>query len=538
MSKEFEGNSPEEFEQLTNRIQAADPAASIDVPSEAHLETLLNRAANEAGGERRFFSPRQRIQWVRGLTTVGVMAAAMALILPSVLGFGNTGNGGYLFSLGANGGNQASAAKVAGGAASQDMAMCLGPCFNTTQFRFHADTSLSDQSSNAEIFKLVPTRGPGQTLNAVAEVFGLQAPTFAQEPAAGDTWGSLYKGWDPNSKTNPSGEIASVYYDTRSMISNWSYNANNMRWTTCEYQDAAAKGEPVPLVDINKIDPNVTSTCTAGLSGYAPTTAQALVLAAKYFKALGYDSNTNLSKVADGDLYLVGPQDSEDPNNNHGRSIQVYGYLKVAGGLTPLSMYVGWDGSNSELAYAGGFDGKVASQGSFGTVSAAAGVDRLSKWQWFGTPYLDWTNIQYSQHMSGPIAYDAVGTNTGSTDVGITNSVAPDSATGSGTAPAASSAPASSSAPDASGAPGNPGSGVAPTPVDPSATPEPDPTPVVIDVTVTKAQNALMLVYGEDGSIWFVPGYVYFDSTGYVGSVLAIVEGIIKLPEVTPMMTK
>jgi len=530
MSKEFEGNSPEEFEQLTNRIQAADPAAAIDEPTVAHLETLLNRAANEAGGERRFFSPRQRVQWVRSLTTVGVMAAAMALILPSVLGSGNTGNGGYLFSLGSGGSAAAAPESVAAGgmkiAADSQAAMCLGPCgFHPMQFQFSADSSLSDSASSAEIFKLEPTRGPGQTLNAIADAFGVHAATVTQEPNAGDTWYSLYKGWDPSSTEPQTKPMVSVYYDTRNMVPNWNYSVNNMLWTTCEYREAAANGDPVPLVDFTKLDPNE-NTCTAEISGHAPNTAQALVLAAKYFKAIGYNASPNLAKVGNGDLFLVGPQD----NNTSGAAISISAYLKVAGSITAMSMGIGWYGSTNELSYAYGFDGQAVTKGSFGMLSAKAAVDRLSKWQWAGNPYLDWSTIKYSKNMNMPMLYDTATGGGQST----TGTVTPDVSTSSSSGASASGS---------SGAPVDPGMAVDPLPadagpVDPSATPQPEPSPIVVDITVTKAQNALMIAYGEDGSVWFVPGYIYFDNSGYVGNVFAIVDGVIKLPEVTTMMVK
>lgn len=520
---------------IDDRLRAADPAQKVELPTEAHLETLLERAVNAAGAKRGFLAPQRRALLVRGLSTAGVMVAALALVLPSVLGSSNTGNGNYLFSLGSSGtgGGMAATADSKMAAGSMVSGVCQGfdglPCgYMPTEFHYNAGPALSDTSSNGEIYKLEPWRGPGQTLNALADTFNVHSATTQADTPAGETWRTLFKGYDPANPEPQTDSNISVSYDTRSMIVNWSYNANNMRWTTCEYQDAAQKGQDVPLVDPSKQDPNASS-CVVGLSGHAPTTASAVSQAIKYFKALGYNSSTNLSQVKDGDLYLVAPAD----DNAAGASINVNGYLKVGGSLTSMSMGMGWDGSNSELMYAYGFDAKAQSQGSFGTVSQKSAVDRLGKWQWFGNPYLDWSTLKYSENLNGgAIAIDSTATTTSVGGGSATASVAPAPPADAGVA---SSAPAN---PVASSAPGNPGVATA-TPADPSATPLPEPTPVVVNIDVIKAQNALMTVWGADGSIWFVPGYVYYDSSGYVGNVLSIVEGVIKLPEETPIvMTK
>jgi hypothetical protein len=84
---------------------------------------------------------------------------------------------------------------------------------------------------------------------------------------------------------------------------------------------------------------------------------------------------------------------------------------------------------------------------------------------------------------------------------------------------------------DASGATaGSTGTAVAPTD-GPVATPEPMPSPKIVNISIERAKSALMVVYAADGSIWFVPGFVFYDATGYVGNVLSVVEGVIKLPE-------
>jgi len=173
-----------------------------------------------------------------------------------------------------------------------------------------------------------------------------------------------------------------------------------------------------------------------------------------------------------------------------------------------MSQTISWDGSSKDISYGYGFDGQAVSQGNFGTLSASAAVERLGNWQWYGNPYLDYANLKYSETMNQGVAIDVIAPAVQDTTAGSST----------GTSGSATVAPdTNSTAP----------SGVAPSDV--------APTPQVVNVTVTRAQSTLMTLYAEDGTIWFVPGFVFYDATGYVGNVLSIVPGVIKLPEVTPL---
>jgi hypothetical protein len=514
----------ENFDDLSARLQAADPAANQEAPHESLIHRAIADADTgaESGSSQkpanrriRFLKPRNRVALVRGLSTVGVMAVALAFAAPSILGAFPSGSGSsYLFSLaGSTSSGQklaassdmvGSAASVSGGIA--DAGVCRGfdgnPCgIMPTEYNYVAAPGLSDASGSAAVYKLQPVRSASETLTLLAAQFGISGTT--KTGSAAENWNVIYKGLNPDGSDGWGKPQLVVSYDTGSMVPQWSYTGNPMLYTDCAHSDAAAKGLDVPIVDPNTQDPN-TNTCLAGISGRGPTTAEALVSAKKIFKAIGFDSSTNLGAVHNGDLFVEMPS---DPNTGR-NGVAITGYLMVGGSLTSMSQTISWDGSSKEISYGYGFDGQAVSQGDFGTVSASAAVERLGNWQWYGNPYLDYANLKYSETMNQSIAIDvvtpAVQDTAGGASSGSSGSatVAPDTNT---TAP----------------------TGVAPSDV--------APTPQVVNVTVTRAQSTLMTLYAADGTIWFVPGFVFYDATGYVGNVLSIVPGVIKLPDVTPL---
>jgi hypothetical protein len=86
---------------------------------------------------------------------------------------------------------------------------------------------------------------------------------------------------------------------------------------------------------------------------------------------------------------------------------------------------------------------------------------------------------------------------------------------------------------------GSSGSDVAPsnatTPPDQGTTPTEEPadlpTPETRTFLVTKATAALLLVWDADGNAWLVPGYVFEGQDTVAGAVIAVADGVIKLPD-------
>ena len=527
-------NENQNFDDLSARLKAADPAANLEAPHESLIHRAIEDAdtakgQKPAGKRLNFLTPRSRIALVRSLSTAGVMAVALAFAAPSILGAFPSGSGSsYLFSIaGNNVGNQkmsassaiaGSAATVAGG--TMDAAVCTGfdgnPCgIMPTEYNYVAATGLSDSAGNAAVYKLQPVRSASETLTLLAAQFGITGAT--KTGSAAENWNVIYKGLNPDGSEGWGKPQLIVSYDSGSKLPQWSYTGNPMLYTDCAHSDDAAKGLDVPVLDPTSLDPNK-ETCLAGISGRGPTTAEAVVLAKKLFKAIGFDSSTSLGSVHNGDLYIDMPSDPNTARNG----VSITGYLMVGGSLTSMSQTISWDGSSKDISYGYGFDGQAVSQGNFGTVSASAAVERLGNWQWYGNPYLDYANLKYSETMNQGIAIDVIqAPTTADTNAG---SVSISSGSSAGSGSSGSSAGTTTVAPDPNS--------TAPTGVAPS---ELAPTPQVVNVTVTRAQSTLMTLYAADGTIWFVPGFVFYDATGYVGNVLSIVPGVIKLPEVTPL---
>ena len=516
MSENLNDNNDE----LATRIQNADPAAKAVAPH----DSLIHRAiatAEENGHKKtfKFLRPKNRLVILRSLSTIGAMALVLGFAAPSIIGSLSPARSGFLFdATGANKGAAAmSSSKIGAGAAVSDMA---GPCvaadgtspcaWTPTEYQYVAGAGLSNDSGSAQIYKLVPNRSASETMTLVAAAIGISGATKTLD-SPDSTWTTLYKGLNPDGSEGWGKPQLTVTYDSQIKLPQWGYTGNQTLYTDCAHQADAANGLDVPLIDPNQQN-GQENVCISAISGRSPTAAEAMVSAKKLFKALGYDSGTSLSKLQDGDLYLEAPATA----NLERAGISINGYLVVGGNITSMAMSIGWDGSSKDISYASGFDGKAEAQGAFGTVSPVAAVDRLSKWEWFGNPYLDYANLKYSDAMNqgGPIAYSST---LGSADV--TSSAA---TTGSAVAPSGGSTAGASTNPSA-----------------PAVVASPDPmpsmTPKVVNITIERAKAALMVVYAADGSIWFVPGFVFYDSTGYVGNVLCVVEGVIKLPEPMPI---
>lgn len=507
--------------ELTARLQNADPAAKSAVPHESLIQRAVAQAEEtELKKAIRFLKPKNRVALMRSLSTAGVMAVVLGFAAPSILG-GLPSSGGYLFD--ASGGAQGEASMagankmsavsgVTAGPNSDMMGTCVGAdgfgCgYTPTEFKYLAGTGLSNATGSAQIFKLVPNRSASQTMTVVASALGITGPTKTMD-TPDSTWTTLYKGLNPDGSEGWGKPQLTVSLDNKVKLAQWSYNGNQTLYTDCAHQDDAVKGLEVPIIDPAQQNEQK-DLCLTAISGRGPTTSEAVAEAKKLFKEIGFDSSTALANVKDGDLYLETPNTA----NRERAGVSINGFLKVGGYLTAMSMSVGWDGSSKEISYAYGFDGVAEAQGSFGTVSQSAAVARLGDWQWFGNPYLDYSNLTYSQ-ATNPVVTSDVAVSPSNSSVG-----------GAAVDPAVPADGAAGSTAGSTGA-----TSVNPNGVE-SPAPAPEVTPVVVSVTVERAKSALMLVYAADGSIWFVPGFVFYDSTGYVGNVLSVVEGVIKLPE-------
>lgn len=172
--------------------------------------------------------------------------------------------------------------------------------------------------------------------------------------------------------------------------------------------------------------------------------------------------------------------------------------LKVEGKPTAIEWSISW-APNGEIVSASGNNVSIENKGSFGTVSERDSVKRLGDWRYSGS-----ANSGFYGPVGGGfmMARDGVTSSSGETE------------------------------PAAEGEGSEPGSepSVEPTP-EPTIEPTPEPTPEKVVMKLASAESTLLLIWDSKGGAWLVPGYMLKNSDGWYSPVMALVDGIIKLPK-------
>lgn len=220
--------------------------------------------------------------------------------------------------------------------------------------------------------------------------------------------------------------------------------------------------------------------------GPLPSAEEAKTLAAELFQANGLDITAEQVKVLSQDEWGVG----------------VSGSLYVDGVETAIEWSVYW-APGPVIASASGHSISVMERGTFDTISPRDAVARLESGQWWGAVG--------PSYYTAPIAREAeVLESDGDLD-----------------------APSDAVPPDGEGGD---------IPVEPLPMPEEDvpvvpEEPEVIQVTVTEYERTMLVVWDAAGNAWIVPGYVlrYSDDDWGWTSVIALVEGVIEVPEPLPV---
>lgn len=386
------------------------------------------------------------------------------------------------------------------------------------EYRYVAGESLSKDSGRGEVYQLVLTGTPESVLTDVGQVFGI----------TGDINESLY--FDP---AYPSYVIGSREWDGGPSVTiNW------MGTGSWWYSDPAAYPEP----DCPEVDPNtepdsdgdpdrvieesdIIECVYTAPTGSFPSEAEAKRLAADIFSQTGFPVEANDVRV----LYA----------DEWGMSLAAS--LTVAGEETAIEWALGI-APGGIISYASGHSITVENRGEFDTISAYDAVERLEDGNWWGSPGPEFYDNQ-PMIAEARLAEDTTDTNTSDTNtdtstdpstdtpVSDTDSNDGEMSEGSGTDPETPT--------DTSSDPTEPTEPTPDTPVDSGEVIEPLPgddvpiqtEPEVVEVTVTSAKDALLLVYDQSGGAWFVPGFVMVHDQGWWVSVISLIEGVIQMPE-------
>lgn len=180
--------------------------------------------------------------------------------------------------------------------------------------------------------------------------------------------------------------------------------------------------------------------------------------------------------------------------------------LKVDGQPTAIEWSVSW-APNGDIVSASGHNISIENKGNFGTISERDSVKRLGDWRYSGS-----ANSSFYGPVGGGLmmARDGVATSTGTSE------------------------------PATEGETSEPGSEPTEEPVvepkpepteEPTVEPTPEPTPEKVIMKLTSAKSALLMIWDSKGGAWLVPGYMLKNSDGWYSPVMALVDGIIKLPK-------
>ena len=341
-----------------------------------------------------------------------------------------------------------------------------------TNYEYLPGASLSTQGGSGHVYQLQRTGTPQEVLAAAAAALGVD----------GEAGESSY--FDP---TYPSYVIGPEDGTAPSIVVSWSGTGN---WS---YNDPGA----YPAVTCNADGVCESPVATENL---APSESEARAIAAELFAATGLD-------VAESDITVYADEWQTTATAN----------LVVNGTKTALDWGVGWS-TTGVMSYAYGHSVKVVDKGSYDTVSAAAAVDRLDDWRWFGSAGPD--------YQGGAMLY-------ATSDLARSSDVMP--ATDEPVAgPTEAPADPGTSEPGVT-EPSEPAVDPTveplpePTLVDPM--PEPMPTPETVVVTVEEAHETLLLLWDSEGNAWLVPGFAMPHPDGWFTTVVSLIEGVITLPE-------
>jgi len=160
--------------------------------------------------------------------------------------------------------------------------------------------------------------------------------------------------------------------------------------------------------------------------------------------------------------------------------VSISSALKVDGQPTSIEWYLGWS-SDGVLSYAGGHSVVAEAVGEFATISPVQAVERLDDWRWFGSA----ASSFYDKY-----AVDFTTTRDDRSDLAVE--------------------------------PGVPSS-------------EDQSEPEVIPLTIQSAESALLSIWDSSGDVWLVPGLLLVNDQGWWSSVISVIDGVIALPEPSPV---
>lgn len=407
---------------------------------------------------------------IAGTATSLVTVAAVV-----VAGAGVLGPREPLFTLAASAGVEASAASDASGL---DVRM-----MPWIEYRYLPSDGLSREGGRGSVYQLTLEGDPLETLEAIAQAVGMNG-----EPRESVYFDPAYPGYVIGDEQGL-GELLSLW---------WSGSGS---WY---YSNPAVYPQPV-CTEVQDGD-SFSTECSDPAAPSEPLLSEdeAKKRAAELF------SKTGLSVTEEGVEVTWVDQ----------WSINLSAALTIEGQPTAVEWYVSF-GPGGALAYASGNAASIVDRGSYDTVSPYDAVERLNDGIWWGGAATEF-------YADMPISAMA----RGSEDFAVGSEETENTPSGDDSALDADSG--ESSEPDVPAEESEPAEPVEPEPpLEPEVPLEPEYStePEVIEVTVTESISALVLVFDAQGGWWLVPGYLMSGDEGWPNAVVALVDGVIELPQ-------
>ena len=361
-------------------------------------------------------------------------------------------------------------------------------------YQYVAGEGLSDQGGNGHVYQLTRSGTAEGVLADVADALGVDG-----EVEKSSYFDASYPSYvvGPEDGTAPSVSI--------------SWTGTGSWW----YNDPTAYPAIVCSIseggEASGIKPGGTEVCESPeiTENLAPSESEARAIALEIFEATGLDVSASDIRVTADEWQTTATAS-----------------LVVDGVQTAMDWSVAWSPLGT-ISYAYGQSIDVVDRGSYDTVSAAASVERLSDWRWYGAagPEYQGGAMMYAADSSRSV--ESVEGEDVPTEGPTEPNVEPTSEPGSG-----------------GGTDSNPGTEPEPAPTDvptelptdepsiePLPEPMPEPTPEIVVVTVEKAEKTLLLMWDSEGNAWLVPGFAMQHPEGWWNTVVSLIEGIIELPE-------
>jgi hypothetical protein len=473
---------------ILQRLREADPASGVET-----LNASVVARAPLAKAARPQLGWRLRRNLFSGASVVTASVAVLAL----AVGLQQQ----PLIKLGAN---------YAGGAveASSDRAMS----FNPVTYEYLAGPNLSQDRGRGEVYQLELVGEPRERLGELARRFGVIGE------ATRDEWSSAEA---PSYSISQETKYLSIYWGGTGSWSFSSWDASpgctEPGFAEVEPQEPEDAGETAPgegsvggdgSTGESGVDGGLPerSSCNWALEPtpeLIPSRAEITRQALDLFTATGLEVTAEQLRIY---------------RDEWGASASAA--LRVGGEATGIEWYVGWN-SVGELSYASGHSVTAVSRGEFRTISPVAAVERLGDWRWYGSV----ASEIYEEIYGGGLERGAV-------SAPAENYAVDDSAS----APAETDSPAGESGDQTSAE--APAEEATPYEDKPETEPGFDIMPVypegetqVVTLIVDSSRPVMLTIYDANGGAWLVPGYLLFNSEGYFDAVIALEDGVIKLPE-------